>query len=297
MELRHLRYFVAVAEELNFTRAAKRLRVSQPPLSRQVQQLEEEAGAKLFIRGKRGVQLTAAGEFFLKKARLILAESQQALQLARAAQQRETGHLGVAYTATIFDPVISQTLRQFREKFPLVELDVREMSGLQQTEALMEGKIDMGYVAVRFPELEKELMFECVRRVPVWVALPPGHPLAKKRLVRMEDLANEAFVLPTWTITSFQEWFLKICRTAGFMPKIAQRAENAHGMLGLVSAGVGVALVPEIAQRFMPLEVEFRPLPASLPKFEFHIVTRRDNASPLLKVFLEMLRKKMGVGV
>ncbi|MGA2052207.1 MAG: LysR substrate-binding domain-containing protein [Opitutales bacterium] len=293
MELRHLRYFVAVAEEGSFTRAAVRLHVSQPPLSRQIRQLEEEAGAPLFIRSKRGVQLTEAGRFLLEEARRILAGSQRALEQVKAASRNETGRLAVAYTAAFFDPVVLRTLRRFRVKFPLVDLEIREQTAFQQMEALLENQIDLGYVGIRFPEFEQELVFECVRRAAMWVALPPDHALARRRRLTLRDLANEPFILPRVTASSFKEWFFNLCRTAGFTPKVAQKADNVHGLLGLVSAGVGVAILPEMVRHYMPLEVEFRPLPSSLPKFEFQIVRRRDNTSPVLKAFLEMLHAQL----
>jgi DNA-binding transcriptional LysR family regulator len=294
MELRHLRYFVAVAEELSFTRAAKRLHVSQPPLSRQIRNLEEEIQAALFVRGKRGVILTEAGQFLLIEARQILAQSERAALLARTTRRDEVGHLAIAYTAALFDPLLWRTLRQFRQRFPLVELEIREMSAFQQTQALVEKQIDLGYVAIRFPELEQDLVFECVRKAAAWVALPPGHPLAKRRRLTFRALAQEAFILPRWAATStFQKWFSSQCEAAGFTPKIAQKGDNAYSVLGLVSAGVGVAIMPEMARHLMSQEVEFRPLPASVPKFEFNIVWRRENTSPVLQTFLGMLREQV----
>ena len=173
MELRHLRYFVAVAEELNVRRAAERLHVSQPPLSRQIHDLEAEVGAELFVRSRQGMQLTEAGQFFLKEARQILSQSQRALQLTQAAGRGENGRLDLAYHAAFFDPVFTRAVRQFRKRFPSVELRIRELLTYQQIQELLEKRLDLGYVGLRFPELEPDLMFQRVHQGALWVALPP----------------------------------------------------------------------------------------------------------------------------
>jgi DNA-binding transcriptional LysR family regulator len=291
MELRHLRYFVAVAEELNVRRAAERLHVSQPPLSRQIHDLEDEIGAKLFLRGKRGMQLTEAGQYFLLEARQILSQSHRAIQLANAASRGEAGRLSIAYSAAIFDPVFSRAARLFRHRFPLVELEMRELSFSSQLHALLEKQIDAGYLVFGSRQTEKELLSECVRQVATCISLPPDHPLTKKKQLKLSDLANEPFVFPRQTMSAFRTWLLELCRSAGFTPKIAQEADNAMGILGLVASGVGVAFSPDTGRIFQAMGVEFRALPPDTPKFDLHIVWRRDNTSPLLPAFLGILRE------
>jgi DNA-binding transcriptional LysR family regulator len=293
MELRHLRYFVAVAEELNVRRAAERLHVSQPPLSRQIHDLEFEVGAKLFVRSKHGMQLTEAGRFFLKEARQILAQSQRAVELAQAAGRGEAGQLGLAYTAAFYDPAYVRTMRVFRKRFASVELRIRELLTYQQIQELLENRLDLGYVGLRFAELEKELVFECVRRGALWAALPPGHPLTRQRRVSLRALAREPFIGPPRTSPAYREALLNFCRSAGFVPEIIQEGNNAQCILELVSAGVGVALVPETFKQLLSIEVEFRPLATDLPPLEFYIAWRRDNQSPLLRAFLETLREQL----
>jgi DNA-binding transcriptional LysR family regulator len=293
MELRHLRYFVAVAEELNVRRAAERLHVSQPPLSRQIHDLEAEMGTKLFVRSQHGVQLTEAGRFFLKEARQILSQSQRAVRLAQAAGRGEAGRLDLAYNAAFFDPNFARVIRQFRKRFPSVELRIRDLLTYQQVQELLEKQIDLGYVGLRFAELERELAFECVRKAALWVAIPPGHPLARQRQVALRALAKEPFVAPPRSAPAYRELLLKFCRTAGFTPEIVQEGNNAQCMLELVCAGVGVALVPDTFQKLLPIEVEFRPLTPKMPPLEFHIAWHRKNQSPLLKAFLEVLHETL----
>jgi DNA-binding transcriptional LysR family regulator len=290
MELRHLRYFVAVAEELNVRRAAARLHVSQPPLSRQIHDLEYEVGTKLFARSKQGVQLTEAGLLFLKEARQILSHSQRAVQLAQAASRGAAGRLELAYSAAFFDPAFARVTRLFRKRFPAVDLRIRELLTYQQIQELLEKQIDLGYVGLRFVELEKELEFECVRKGALWVALPPGHHLTRQRRVALRALAKEPFIAPPRTSPAYREATLNFCRSAGFDPEVVQEGNNAQCMLELVSAGIGVALVPEMFQQMLPVEVEFRPLVPKLPPLQFHVAWRRDNQSSPLRAFLEMLR-------
>ena len=193
MELRHLRYFVAVAEELNVCQAATRLHVSQPPLSRQIHDLEDEVGTQLFVRSQSGMSLTEAGGTFLQEARSILSQSQRAVQLAQATSRGEAGHLDIAYAVEGFEPVLLRVIRLFRRLFPMVELGIRELPYHQQVQELIHQRIDLGYVGIRFPELESELVFECVRKAPFLVALPPEHPLAKQRRLRLSGAFSTRF--------------------------------------------------------------------------------------------------------
>jgi DNA-binding transcriptional LysR family regulator len=293
MELRHIRYFVAVAETLNMRQAAKRLHLSQPPLTRQIHDLEEEVGTKLFIRSKSGVCLTEAGQTFLREARSILSQSQRAVQLARAASRGEAGHLDIAYSVAVFDPILLSAMRLFRQLFPMVELGLREQQYHQQVQELINRRIDLGYVGIHFPELESELVFECVRKFAFLVALPPQHPFAKRRRLALAELAHEEFISIRQTAPAYHTQFVNLCRSAGFTPQIATtEADGALSQLGLVSAGFGVALVPETFRQILPVEVEFRPLRPAIPTFDFYIAWRRDNQSTVLRAFLEVLKKQ-----
>ena len=290
MELRHLRYFLAVAEELNVRQAAARLHVSQPPLSRQIGDLEQEVGTKLFVRSRRGMQLTEAGQMLVKEARQILFQSQRAIQLAQAASRGAAGRLEIAYSAVFFDPVLLRVMRLFRQRFPMVEFGLRELQYHQQVHELVNKRIDLGYVGIRFPELESELFFECLRRAAFWVALPSAHRLAKQRIT-LRSLQDETFISIHQTAPSQQNWLVNLCRSAGFTPTFGEEADGALSLLGLVSAGFGVALVPETFRKLLSVEVEFRPLASTAPVFDFHIAWHRDNQSSVLKAFLEMMRE------
>ena len=291
MELRHLRYFLAVGEELNVRQAAMRLHVSQPPLTRQIRDLEQEVGAKLFVRSRRGMQLTEAGQFFLKEARQILLQSQHAIQLARAVNRGVAGHLEVAYLGAFLDPVLLRVMRLFRHRFPMVEFGLRELHSYQQVHELVDKRIDLGYIGVRFPEAESELVFECVGQSPYWIALPPGHRLVKQRIT-LRALQNETFISFRRTAPAYHNLVVNLRRFGGFEPKISQEEpDGALSLLALVSAGFGVALVPEMFRKLLSEEVVFRPLASTIPAFEFHIAWRRDNESNLLHAFLEMTRE------
>jgi DNA-binding transcriptional LysR family regulator len=297
MELRHLRYFVAVAESLNIRQAAARLHLSQPPLTRQIHDLEEEVGTRLFVRSKKGMRLTESGETFLREARSILSGSQRAVQLARAASRGEAGHLDIAYSVAVFDPLLLSAIRLFRQLFPIVKLGLQEQLHHQQVQELINRRIDLGYVGIRFPELESDLVFECVRKSAFLVALPPQHPFAKRRRLALAELAHEEFVSIRPTAPAYHTWFVSLCRSAGFTPQVATtEADGALTMLVLVSAGFGVALVPETFRQIMPVEVEFRPLRPAIPTVDFYIAWRRDNQSTVLHAFLEVLKKQMQVG-
>ena len=291
MELRHLRYFVAVAEELNVRRAAERLHVSQPPLSRQIHDLEDEIGAKLFLRGKRGMQLTEAGRYLLPEAQQILSQSARAVRLTNAASRGEAGRLSLAYSAAVFDPVFSRAVRVFRQRFPLVDLAMRELSFAAQLQALLDQQIDLGYVVFGSMQSETDFTSECIRRVPTCISFPRDHPMAKKKNLKLADLAEEPFIFPRQSMSVFRSHLLDLCRKAGFTPKIAQEADNAMGIIGLVAAGVGVAFTPETGRIFEAMGIELRALPPDVPMFELHAISRRNNTSTLLPAFLTILRE------
>lgn len=290
MELRHLRYFVAVADEMNFRRAAQRLHVSQPPLSRQIHDLEDELGVKLFDRSKQKLALTPAGEALAKEAKQILSHAQHAAQLTKAASRGETGQLNVAILPPIGGLFLPPAIRAFRSRFPVVDLNILELSPQAQVTALLDRQIDLGFVPLpvikRIPDLE----FEPVRDVEMMVVLPPGHRLARQRRLTLQKLAHEPFVLlnrPSATL--LHDWILIQCRKAGFEAQIIKQANSPLSVLELVSSGFGVSLLPDLFQRY-PSDVVFRQLPAATPKFQLSLVWRRDNASPFLKAFLEILR-------
>lgn len=295
MELRHLRYFVAVAEELNVRRAAARLHVSQPPLTRQIRDLEDEIKVQLLERSKHGVQLTVAGRIFLIEARQILSHSERAARLAQEARRGEHGQLNVAVPPMALDRVLSRALRQFRRRFPHVGLQIREMPSPRQLDALREKHVDLGYCAFR--RTDPDLIFKPVRRAAMCVVLPKDHPLAKEHRLPLSALAGEPFIIPSRQGATYYDWYINLCRGAGFEPAIAQEADSAQSLLSLVSAGVGVGLVPETMRVFeSAADVGMRGIFPETPYLTFHLVWRRNDTSAALKAFLDIFAANAEAG-
>jgi DNA-binding transcriptional LysR family regulator len=291
MELRHLRYFVAVAEGLNIRRAAEKLRISQPPISRQLNDLESEIGVKLFDRSTRKLKLTQAGECFLKEATEILDRVQHATQLAQAVSRGETGTLVIAYGGPVSGMLPASAMRQCRDIYPWMELVIKEMSPRDQVHGLLENKIDLGYVGLNPVELQDIFCFESVRKVEVLVALPSNHPLIKKDSLRLEELAREHFIMVERTASpTTYDRVINILKSGGFVPNVAHEADKSQNLLRLVAAGFGIALVPDLFRNYSMPDVVFRPLKQRI-HVDWHVAWRRDNDSPLLKTFLSILRE------
>ncbi|HTV40058.1 MAG TPA: LysR substrate-binding domain-containing protein [Candidatus Sulfotelmatobacter sp.] len=287
MELRHLRYFVAVAEEQNVRRAAARLHVSQPPLTRQIRDLEDEIKVRLFERSKHGVQLTGAGRVFLDEARQILEHSERAVRSAQDALYGDVGRLRVAVPPMAMDRVLCRVLRQVRRRYPNMALQIQETHAPHQFRTLLERNVDLAYC--NFRSTDTNLVFKAARRAAMCVALTPGHPLARQRRIPLCDLEQEAFIAPSRHATTYYDWYINLCRNAGFDPEIAQEADNAQTLLSMVSAGIGVALVPDTLRAFQSAgDVEIRDLFPDTPYLTFYLAWRRDDPSPALKAFLEI---------
>jgi DNA-binding transcriptional LysR family regulator len=290
MELRHLRYFVAVAEELHFGRAADRVHIAQPPLSRQIALLEEEIGVRLFERTKRRVQLTHAGKVFLEEARRILALSDEAAQAARRAERGEIGRLVVAFVVSAAYMFVPLVLRAFRKRFPDVELILRELTTEQQLDALHDSSIHVGFL--RQPTRTEALSFETVLREPFMLAVPSDHPLASEEGVELENLAEEPFVMfSRQQGATFHDLILSACANAGFSPKVAQEGTQIPTVLGLVSVGIGVALAPASVLNLRIPRVTYKPLIGLTQTTELAMVWRRDDASPVSTAFLQVARE------
>jgi DNA-binding transcriptional LysR family regulator len=293
MEFRHLRYFIGVAEDLSFSHAGERLHVAQSALSRQIQDLEEELGVQLFKRDKRGVSLTAAGEVFLGRARKLILERQLAAEAARSAARGELGHLEIGYISALSDGLIPRLLRSFRAKFPDVRLRLHAMRPARQATALLEGDLQVGFIGLPMSELASRLRFEVFRRDKMVVALPAGHPLASRRVLRLGDLAKEPFVFLTRAGTPvYYDWLMHLCHEAGFHPNVVQEVESGQTMVELVAAGSGVALFPATAQRQLHGDMSFHPL-TGLPLFEFSVAWKSDDDAPALRSFLALLREEL----
>lgn len=245
MELRHLRYMIAIAEELHFTRAAERLGIGQPPLSQQIKQLEEEVGTALFTRHARAVALTEAGRAFLPHARDAVDEAERAIAAARRAARGDLGHLRVGFTSSAsFNPLVPGIIRRYGELYPDVSVDLAEQATSQLLTALHEERVDVAFLRAAYSEREGLQTVELPSE-ELWVALPSKHPLASQKRVDLIQLAGEAFVLyPRANGRLLYDTMITACRNAGFSPRIAQEAPQMASTVNLVAAGVGVALVP-----------------------------------------------------
>ncbi|ELY5851274.1 LysR family transcriptional regulator [Cronobacter turicensis] len=249
IELRHLRYFVAVAEELHFGRAAARLNISQPPLSQQIQALEAQTGARLLARTNRSVSLTAAGRQFLADSRQILSEVEAAAVRAARLHNGETGELRIGFTSSApFIRAISDTLSVFRRRYPDVHLQTLEINTRSQIAPLTEGRLDVGLL--RNTPLPGTLAWQLVLREPLLALIPCDHPLAAREAVSLSELAGEPFVFFDPHVgTGLYDDILGLLHRYGVQPRITQEVGEAMTIIGLVAAGLGVSILPASFQR------------------------------------------------
>ncbi len=290
MELRHLRYFLAVADELHFGRAAARLHISQPPLSQQIRQLEEELGFELLARTRRRVRLTEAGRAFREDARALLDRLAQATLSAQRVARGETGALAVGFVASATYAILPRLYRRFHERHPAVSLTLSEMSTAEQVEALRAGQIQVGLA--RPPIGDDSLAQEVLREEPLALALPARHRLAARRAIPLRALADEPFVLfPRQPRPGWVDVVQAACRAAGFRPLVAQEVLELSAAVTLVAAGVGVTLVPESAQALRLAGVAYRPLRPPAPTTQLVALHRAEDPRPTVARFLEVARE------
>lgn len=290
MELRHLRYFVAVAEELHFGRAALRLHMAQPPLSQQIRQLETEIGVQLFERTNRRVELTPAGQVFLLEARSILESVEQAVTHARRASRGDWGWFGVGFVGSANYDVLPAILRRFRERYPEVELVLQELLGEEQEQALREKQIHVGFTRLSTPEAG--FVLEPLIQEPLLLAVPSTHHLATQESVQLRELANEPFILfHQPSPSSYGGYLVRICEEAGFTPRMVQRVGEVQTAISLVSAGIGITLVPGLVQNFQREGVVYKTLTNPSPTIGLMLIYRENDTSPILPHFLQIARE------
>jgi DNA-binding transcriptional LysR family regulator len=294
MELRHLRYFIAVAEELHFGRAAQVLGISQPPLSQQIQALEQEVGARLFERTNRRVELSEAGRLFLHEARQVLAQVDKAADVARRAQLGELGELKIGFTSSApFNSSIPQAIFAFRQAFPAVHLNLQEMSSTEVAESLVDESIQVGLM--RPLPLPDSLSVIELMREPLVAVLNAGHPLVEgsERGLHLAQLAQEPFVFfPRTYGSGLYAQLLNLARDAGFSPHFAQEAGEAMTIIGLVAAGLGVSVLPASYQRIRIDGVVYRTLLDQEAVTAVWLVQRKGAQTPMAKAFVELLTRK-----
>jgi DNA-binding transcriptional LysR family regulator len=290
MELRQLRCFVAVAEELHFGRAARRLNISQPPLTRTILQLEKELEVALFERTKRRVELTPAGQVLLAKAGQILSLADRAAHEVRRAVQGHVGILSVSFVGSALFGILPGILREMRLRHPEVEVELHEMATDQQVAALLERRTHAAFIrpGIVHPELESRSLLE----EELVVALPIAHPLARKARVSFGQLRNDPFVLfPRQTHGSLGNRILDLCLRAGFRPQVVQEALEMQTALGLVAGGLGIAVVPGGVRHLAWPGVVLKPLPDPAPTIELALAYRKDETSPILPHFAALVAR------
>lgn len=291
MEFRHLRYFIAVAEELNFSRAAERLHMAQPPLSQQIQALEAELRLQLFDRKKRPLQLTVAGQVFLEQARLAVTQVERAIVLAQRASRGEIGRLTIGANSSIANSVLPDILRTFRDRFPEVKLVLRELTSSQQTQELRDRRIDVGFDRLPNPyENEADLRFMPIVQESLVIALPETHPLAAHAQIPLQALADEPFVLPSPEIVPSYGQIITLCQQVGFSPKVVQEATWTITVLSLVAGGVGVALLPANVQNLQRKGVVYRAILGQNLTRQIAVIWRQDDSSVILQEFLKVIQ-------
>ncbi|BAZ10771.1 LysR family transcriptional regulator [Calothrix sp. NIES-4071] len=290
MELRHLRYFVTVAEELHFGRAAERLQMAQPPLSHQIRQLEEELGVQLFYRTKRSVQLTEVGRLFLEEARQVLTQADQAVQIIQRASFGEVGRLALGFVGSATYSILPDALKTFRKRFPRIILSLHEMTTAEAVQALHAKRIHLGFV--RSPINDEELIIESFFKESFIVALPESHPLAQETKICLQMLANEPFILsPRHLGSGFYDQIIAMCQKSGFSPQVAQEAVQMQTIVSLVAAELGVAIVPSSMQNLQRVGVIYKVLAEENPQVELAMIWRRNETSPVLHKFLDTIRE------
>jgi DNA-binding transcriptional LysR family regulator len=292
VSLRHFRYFVALAEELHFGRAAKRLRVAQPALSQQVRALEDALGCVLLERRPR-VALTPAGHVFLHEARQTLARVEGGIEATQRVGRGEGGSLSVGFAASAVLTHFPETVRQYRERFPRVALHLQELSPAAEVEAVRTGAVDVAFV--REIGAGPDLAYEAIVREPLAVLLPEEHTLAAAESVQLEALAGEPFVhFPREIAPTLYDQILVLCRQAGFLPHVVQEVREWLTEISLVQAGIGVAIVPASFERIRWRGISCRPLRDQGARAIVAICHRREGLSPAAAMFAQIAREVAG---
>ena len=294
MELRHLRYFVAVAEERHFGRAAARLHIAQPPLSQQIRRFEAELGEPLLYRTTRSVELAPAGEVLLERGREILAAFDSAIEDARRAARGEYGRLAIGFTGSSTYEMLPALAAALREELPGVVLDLRgELLTPAQVARLEDGSLDLGLL--RPPVHDRNIMTEVLRSEPLVAVLPEAHPLAGAPAVPLERLKDEPFVTyPSHFRSVVHDAVEDACAAHGFEPTAAHEVAETATLVSFVAAGLGVSLVPASVQNMTVHGAVYRPLTHDATRVELAVAWRRDDDRPVLARALDIIRRDVG---
>ncbi|EEF26000.1 HTH-type transcriptional regulator xapR, putative [Ricinus communis] len=293
IDLKQLKYFLAVAEEKSFSRAAERLHISQPPLSQQIMKLESELGVKLFARTTRTFELTVAGKALMSEAADLLARMRMTIDTIRQIDRGEVGRLRVGIVGSAMWGPIPSLLEEFQTKFPRVTWTLHEMGPTLQYEALRAKQVDVGFWrepridddVLKNDNLRQELCF----REDVCVAINEHHPLAKQEAIELMDIAEEPMLTLALDKSSFPRYLMQCCVQAGFQPTIAQEATEPQTLLAMVGAGLGVALMPETTSRIGWPGVVFVPIRSNPPSANLYITYTTQDDAPVVRAFLNIL--------
>ncbi len=290
IDLRRLYYFVVVAEELHFTRAAERLHMAQPPLSYQIQQLERELHVQLFERTRHNVQLTEAGRVLLDEAYRLFGQVEQTVRTVQRIGYGEVGLLTLGFVPSASNDILPVILRTFHERFPEVRLFLKEQNPDQLMSGLEQQRLDVGFLYLPFTE-SRTLVARPVFRESLLAVLPLCHPLVAQPQIALQALADDFFILPARyaTVPGLLSHIMTACLTAGFTPRVAQEAWLMQTIIGLVAANMGVALVPASVQNLHRTGVVYKPLQDVAAQVEMGVVWRRDETLPALQRFLQLL--------
>ncbi|VVD97833.1 HTH-type transcriptional regulator BenM [Pandoraea iniqua] len=297
MELRHLRYFVTVAEELHFSRAAARLNIGQPPLSMQIRALEDELGVTLFERTQRRVFLTTAGRTFLVRARQILADADAARQEVQQIAGVDAGELRIAFTTSApMTNLMKRVLTSYRQQYPRVTLTLSESPSERQLDALGERTLDIGLLRrADDAAAVSGLSFETLVDEALLVVMHQGHALAGRAQISMADLAGEAFIMhPPDVGTAVDGKIRRMCERAGFTPRVVQEARESTTIVALAASGLGVAVLPAAVRCIQIEGARFMDLAEADARTPLLLAKRRDDASPLVQAFVAMCHDVAG---
>ena len=296
MELRHLRYFVSVAEALSFTKAAEKLHTAQPSLTRQIKDLEEELGVRLLNRTKRQVTLTDEGRSFLADAKRVLALAAETVESVRRLHSGEIRALNVGYVSNLFYELLPRTLTLFHKSFPGVSINLFDLSCGEQLRALEDGKLDLGFVGLHEPIARRGLEFRAIASYETVAALPKDNPLVGNATVELEALAPMFFIgMSEASYPFYREWLTKTCARAGFTPKVLQVVDLERTMIHAVAAGLGVAIVPAQLKKLEHENVVFRTLNPTVAT-EGCVAWRNENPSAALEAYVRIV-EQVGRGV
>lgn len=289
MELRHLRYFLAVAEELHFGRAAARLHIAQPPLSQQIQQLERELDFQLFHRTRRSVELTDAGKIFQREVYGVFERLESGIRKGKLASRGGAGWLSVGFIGSSTYLVLPTILREFRRNYPEVELVLQEIRSIDQGRLLHERRVDVTFA--RFPKEDERLVFETIYTEELVVALPRSHPSVSSGSLEISALVEEPLILFPHPPSAHAKHTLGLFERVGSKPHVVQTVEEMHAALGLVAAGIGITLVPSSMKNARREEIAYVDLAMAGAELEMKMGFRMEDTSPVLGRFIETVRE------